>query len=82
MKEIYIEDGRYKVVGLFGCWVESYENNIKFGDIRLIGNKLMSAYSVRKSKLFFKKDRVAWCAVELGNTKFSMEDIRNWVNSL
>ena len=79
-KKITIHNGKYEVIGYFGCWCKSYENGITEGQTRYIGGKLMYAYSIYRKKL--KRDEINWCAVELGNTRFSMEDIRLWALTL
>lgn len=79
-KKTTIENGKYEVVGYFGCWCRSFENKVNTGDVRFIGGKLMYAYSVYKK--IFKANEINWCAIQIGNTRFGMEDIRNWIQSL
>ncbi len=77
-KKVYLDD-KYEVVGLFGCWLKSYENGVEHGHVRYIGNKLMYACYVYKKR--FRKNEISWVAIEM-EEKYCMEDIRAWVARL
>ena len=53
----------YKWVGLWGNIIESKENNIEAGHLKMVGNVLFYAYIVEK--FWFKKNRVCWTTKDI-----------------
>lgn len=57
-KEIIL-DGKYYLGGGLGSWAKSFENGVKKGDVRFIGEIVMYAYTVYR-RGWFKPDEVNW----------------------
>lgn len=76
-----ILDGKYELGIGVGCWAKSYERNVKVGDLRKIGDKLMFAYNVwPKSGFFFMFTtyEVNWVPVDAQDTG-EYNNMRAWV---
>ncbi len=59
---IVIGKQTYHWVGEFGCIIKSYENGLKEGDIRVIGNVIFYVFMI--SKNYFSKDEIAWTTID------------------
>jgi hypothetical protein len=75
VKEIILDKKYFLGMGL-GSWAKSFENGVKKGDVRLIGGKLMYAYTVYFNK--WSANEVNWCPVE----KSEFSDLRAWIKEL
>lgn len=84
MSKVIILNGKYKVVGLLGCWVQSKETvTVNEGDVRFIGGMLMYAYRVERASFFNftdGRDTVNWVTAKEKHN--NMESIREWIAKL
>lgn len=71
---IDIDKTRYYFNGTYGAWCKTYENSVKVGDVRFIGNIFLYAYKVYPAISYFGKKEIWWC----GAKPTEMTGIREW----
>lgn len=74
---IIFDDGRYEVgVGL-GQWAVSIERRKPvIGEVRIVGDVLMYAFSARRAPTFFERWEISWVPVDQKLNSF--EDLAKW----
>ena len=82
MSKKIILDNKYELGGGMGSWAKSYEYDVKLGDVRVIGGKLMYAYSIYNRYFVFiiLTPKINWCPVD-ETLKFDV-DMKKWIASL
>ena len=79
MTKIILDD-KYEIGLGIGCWAKSIEKySVVEGDVRLIGNVLMSAYNIEPLNFVFG-NRVWWKPID--DNFNSNENYRKWVKGL
>lgn len=79
MKTIILKEGdiEYTLGDGIGSWAKSKEYNVKRGDVRMIGNRLMYVYTVYTK--IWSKHTVNWVPVDrtIGH---DYVELNKWVN--
>lgn len=78
-KEIYYNE-KYTVGHGLGSWAKSFETGINMGDVRVIGEVLMCAYTIY-DRSWFKKPEVNWTPVDR-KLSHDFEELKRWVERL